>query len=179
MARTPACSFEMLEKDYGDRIFRFCYRLCGHREDAEDLAQEALILAWKSLPQFQGRSSLATWLYRIALNRWRRTRRPPPSDADFDEATAADPTANRLLRLSLDRAMAELPETLRTAFVLVKAEGLKYREAAEVLDVPQGTVQSRVHEATLRLRALLSEELKPGEREERNAAPRLAEGGGG
>jgi RNA polymerase sigma-70 factor, ECF subfamily len=158
---TPG-TFEALYGEYGDRIYRFCYRLCGHAADAEDLTQEVFLAAYQALPRFAGRSSVATWLYRIALYRWRRlhgARRPETVPLD-DEVTVVspDPSEAGLARLSLERALAALPDTLREPFLLVKAEGLKYREAAAVLSIPQGTVQSRVHDAAVMLRGLLAED---------------------
>jgi RNA polymerase sigma-70 factor, ECF subfamily len=154
-------SFEALYAEYGDRIYRFCYRLCGHTADAEDLTQEVFLAAYQSLPRFAGRSSVATWLYRIALYRWRRlhgARRPETVPLDEElAAVSPDPAGAGIERISLERALAVLPDALRDAFLLVKAEGLKYREAAAVLGIPQGTVQSRVHDAAVMLRALLAE----------------------
>jgi RNA polymerase sigma-70 factor, ECF subfamily len=155
-------SFDALYREYGDRIYRFSYRLCGNRADAEDLTQEVFVLAWQGLERFEGRSSLTTWLYRIALNRWHRIRSTRgPETVPLEEGSEAgtrDLAAAQVERLSLESAVAALPEPLREAFILVKAEGLKYREAAAVLEIPQGTVQSRVHDAVVQLRAALSEE---------------------
>ncbi|HEY3283908.1 MAG TPA: RNA polymerase sigma factor [Armatimonadota bacterium] len=158
-------SFEELLRNHGDRVYQFCSRLCGHREDAEDLAQEVLVLAYQGLAGFRGQASLATWLYRIALHRWQRvSSRPvtlPLADEDLVMARGPDPARQGLDRLSLEAALADLPEPLRLAFLLVKAEELSYREAALVLEVPVGTVQSRVHHATLRLRQALREHEEP------------------
>ncbi len=158
-----AGAFESLYNEYGDRVYRFCFRLCGQTADAEDLTQEVFIAAYQGPDRFAGRSSVATWLYRIALYRWRRIQgaAPPTAPLEWEPESAAavpDPAPSHIQRLSLESAMARLPESLRDAFLLVKAEGLKYREAARVLGVPQGTVQSRVHDAIVRLRVLLAEE---------------------
>jgi RNA polymerase sigma-70 factor (ECF subfamily) len=150
---------------YGERIYRFCLRLCRNRADAEDLTQETFLAALQGLDRFAGRSSMATWLYRIAVFRWGRMRRDcrcetvPLEDA---AAITGDPTAHLPDDLSLEAALDALPETMRQAFALVRIEGLKYREAAAVLGAPQGTVQYWVHEATIRLRAALKEEA-PGD----------------
>ncbi len=157
-------SFEALYAGYGTRVYRFCYRLCGQAADAEDLTQEVFLAAFQGLDRFAGRSSLATWLYRVALFRWRRLHGgQQPESVSLDEApevaaTAPDPAFVASEHLALEDALASLPEAPREAFLLVKVEGLKYREAAGVLDVPQGTVQSRVHDAVMRLRALLAED---------------------
>jgi RNA polymerase sigma-70 factor (ECF subfamily) len=155
-------AFDAFYDRYGDPLYRFCYRLCAHAADAEDLAQEVFLAAFQGLDRFTGRSSVATWLFRIAIYRWRRLYgRPGPETISLDEqmpAITADPATAGVERLSLESALAALPDALREAFLLVKAEGLKYREAALVLNVPQGTVQSRVHDAVMRLRGLLAQE---------------------
>jgi RNA polymerase sigma-70 factor, ECF subfamily len=159
-------AFDAMYAAYGDRIYRFCYRLCGHAADAEDLAQDVFLAAFQGLARFEGRSSVATWLYRIALYRWQRLHggQRPETLAITEElevaATAPDPAFVSMERLSLDHAVAALAPALREAFLLVKVEGLKYREAAAALGIPQGTVQSRVHDATMRLRELLAGELE-------------------
>lgn len=163
-AAGDAAAFPALYARHGDRIYRYCFRLCGRATEAEDLTQDVFVAAWQGLGRFEGRSSPLTWLYRIALFRWNRVRRergdetvawadvPEPADA------ASDPARLTVPRLSLAAALEALPDDLRDAFLLVKSEGLKYREAAQALAVPQGTVQWRVSEASRRLRALLDEE---------------------
>jgi RNA polymerase sigma-70 factor, ECF subfamily len=157
-------SFDALLAQYGDRIYRFCHRLCGNATDAEDLTQEVFVAAFEGLPRFQHRSSLETWLYRIAVFRWRaqRDRRKPPTvpldEAQAADAAAPDPARASLSRMELERALAALPEPLRQAFILVKAEGLRCHEAAAVLGIPEGTLKYRVYQAIHRLRALLAAE---------------------
>jgi len=155
-------TWEQFIDTHGDRLFRLSLRLsAGSYADAEDLAQEALIAAYQSLPRFAGRARLTTYLYALTLNCWRKRCRAEgvrPLPLKDQEVVAPDSTLERLV---LDAALAQLTEAQREAFVLVKAEGLTSKEAAAVLKVPQGTVQSRVHEATLRLRTLLSEEITP------------------
>lgn len=159
--------FDRLCDEHGAGVYRFCLRLCdGRAADAEDLAQEALVAAFTGLPRFAGRSSLKTWLYRIVLYQWRRTRRaegmadgsPRVTVLGDVEPSSTDRTAAHIERLSLNAAVDRLPDSLREAVLLVKMEGMTYREAAAVLEVPQGTVQSRVHDAMKRLRELLSED---------------------
>ena len=156
-------SFDAFYDRYSDPVYRLCYRLCGHAADAEDLAQEVFLAAYQGLHRFVGRSSVSTWLYRIAMYRWQRLRAGPMSETvSLEEEPAAlvsaDPAAAGVERLSLGNALDALSVDLREAFLLVKAEGLKYREAAQVLDVPQGTLQYRVHEAVKKLRRLLQDE---------------------
>lgn len=122
------------------------------------------VAAWQGAGGFEGRASILTWLYRIALFRWHRVRAgkergcvswdgtPEPADPHGDPGLAT------LRRITLEAALAALPDELYEAFLLVKSEGLKYREAALVLGIPRGTVQSRVHDAVQKLRVLLQEE---------------------
>jgi RNA polymerase sigma-70 factor (ECF subfamily) len=147
------------------RLYGFCLRLtAGCIDDAEDLTQETLLAAFSSLPRFVGKSSVRTWLYRIAVHRWRHLREkrgPATLPLALDGPAQPDGAAASVVRLSLLAALQSLPEAQREAFLLVKAEGLTHREAAAVLQVPLGTVQSRVHEATHRLRAALSDDPCP------------------
>jgi RNA polymerase sigma-70 factor, ECF subfamily len=168
LRRVPRLTFDALYGEYADPIYRFCYRLSGSAADAEDLAQEVFVLAYQGLAGFEGRSCPSTWLYRIAIRRWQRMRKQPgPTtvhlDEDLDASPSHDPADIVLERLSLGEALGTLPDVLREAFLLVKAEGLSYREAAAILDAPQGTIQWRVHEAVVRLRRQLgNEEGNPG-----------------
>jgi len=153
--------FREFYRQHGDRIYRFCFRLSGSVSDAEDLTQEVFLAAFQGQERFRGRSSVQTWLYQIALNCWRHSRRRPQLDtAALEDAAQAGPDLEQSVTdsLALTCALAALPPDLREAFLLVRAEGLTYREAAQVLDAPQGTVQWRVHEASRRLRVLLAEE---------------------
>ncbi len=152
--------FPAFYREYGDRIYRFCYRLCGSVSEAEDLTQEVFLAAFQGRERFQGRSSLQTWLYRIALNCWRHAHRSPRLETvTWEDVTQTGPGLEQAVtnKITLTCSLAALPPDLREAFLLVKAEGLKYREAAQVLDIPQGTVQWRVHEAARRLRTLLTD----------------------
>lgn len=154
-------AFPAFTQQYGDRIYRFCYRLCGSASDAEDLTQDVFLAAFQGGSRFEGRSSVQTWLYRIALNCWHQSRRTPRPDTTVLEDTAqTGPGLEQAVTdsIALTCALAALPPDLREAFLLVKAEGLKYREAAQALGIPLGTVQFRVHQASRRLRVLLTEE---------------------
>jgi RNA polymerase sigma-70 factor (ECF subfamily) len=155
-----AGSFEKLYDEYGPRIYRFCLRVCHNRADAEDLTQEVFLAAFKGLDRFDSRSSLATWLYRIALFRWRSIRNVKrPRTVSLDETSepfSADPAHAGLDRLALEQALSALPDNLREAFLLVKQEQLLCREAAEILMIPEGTLKSRVHSAIVRLQKLLA-----------------------
>jgi RNA polymerase sigma-70 factor (ECF subfamily) len=161
IADRPA-SFDELYGAYGARIFRFCRRLCANSADAEDLTQEVFVAAFRGLPRFAGRASLTTWLYQIALNRYRSTRAKRRVDTvslDQDEllAPAGDPSEVSTDEIAMQQAMSQLPVIQREAFLLVKGEGLTCREAALALGVPEGTVKFRVYQAIQKLQAALSE----------------------
>lgn len=161
MRPNERADFPAFYQKYGDRLYRFCYRLCGSASDAEDLTQEVFLAAFQGAHRFEGRSSVQTWLYRIALNCWRHSRRAHRLDTTALEDTAqVGPGLEQAVteQMALTCALDALPPDLREAFLLVKAEGLTSREAAQVLGIPQGTVQWQVHTASRRLRALLTEE---------------------
>ena len=178
-----AQAFDTLYGFYGERIYRFCYRLCGRSADAEDLTQEVFVAAFQGMARFEGRSGLATWLYRIALYQWRHRQSGPPACDLLDEETAqglrgADMEKASVDNIVLGQALAALPPALYEAFLLVKMEGLTYREAAAALNTPQGTLQYRVHEAVMRLRALLQtneDEGKQAKEQKRQAIDANAE----
>ncbi len=162
MAREGPPSFEALYAAQADRLYRFCRRICGDPDDAEDLAQDVLVLAYIGLGQLRDERAAAAWLYRIAVHRWRRVvvqRGPKHMSLAEVGATARHPVGqDQTERLALDRALAALPAELREALILVKAERLTYREAALLIGVPQGTIASRIRLAAARMRALLAEE---------------------
>ena len=148
-----------------DRMYAVCRRLTGNDADAADACQEALIAIVRGLPKFDGRSRFGTWAYRIAVNASldelrRRRRRPRPDEAVNERADAADSrpdTATSVSdRLVLDAALAKLSPDFRAAVVLRDVAGLDYAEIAEALDIPPGTVRSRI----ARGRAGLAEALR-------------------
>ena len=164
-------AFEHLSSAYADRVFMLLLRLLGDRSEAEDVAQEVMLRAWRGIARFQGQSSYFTWLYRIAVNEASRAlekkaRRPAGVSIGADElqlpaSPAHDPSQqaeNAELRQALGRALAELPPPLRTAIVLRDVEGLSTQEAAEIAGVSQAAFKSRLHQARLRVRAIIGDE---------------------
>ena len=158
-------AFDLLVLRYQHRLLGLIGRLVRDPHEAEDIAQETFIKAYRALANFRGESAFYTWLYRIAINTANnylvsRGRRPPDTDLDVDddeeiEAQVAladhdSPEANQQrdeLKTAIDRAIAELPEDLRTAFTLREFSGLSYEEITEIMDCPVGTVRSRIFRA--------------------------------
>lgn len=160
---------EAVEQHY-ERIYALLYRLARDTVLAEDLTQDTFAKAWRSMDRFEGRSSLGTWLYKIALNTYRdhlrRNRVPIDSLEDEDSLSSPDPApglieslAAEQLQLRVQQAVDRLPEIYREVVILRCYQGLKYREVAELLEVPIGTVQHRIHVAFEKLRAALGEEV--------------------
>jgi RNA polymerase sigma-70 factor (ECF subfamily) len=156
---------QLLRRHY-DRIHAVCRRVAGSTRDADDACQEALIKIVRSLPRFDGRSSFGTWAYRIATNASldelrKRQRRPTLHAVDDDSRPdAADPRADGFAdrfpdRLVLDDALDRLPEDLRIAVVLRDVADLDYAEIAATLDLPIGTVKSRISRGRAALAAQL------------------------
>lgn len=145
----------LLRRHY-DRVHAVCRRIAGSSRDADDATQEAMISIVRGIGRFDGRSAFSTWIYRIATNaaldELRRRKRRPALHAVGDDAPppeVVDPLAERRLdgvveRISIDDALAGLPEDFRAAVVLRDVADLDYAEIAEVLDVPVGTVKSRI-----------------------------------
>ncbi len=149
-----------------------CRRITGSSSDADDATQEALIKIVRNLPRFDGRSAFTTWAFRIATNAAldelrKRSRRPsisPVSDAARDPADDRAGRRNDRVedRLALDAALGELSDDFRAAVVLRDVVDLDYREIAEILDIPVGTVKSRIARGRSQLAATLRlDELPP------------------
>lgn len=170
--RGDLTAFEPLVERYRERVWRLAYSYLRDREDAWDAAQEAFVRAWQALPSFRGQSAFYTWLFRIAVNvatdraRQRAARRralgsePVPEEewerVMVDPQTPPDDRAARAeQRGRIGAALDALPEHHRTIIMLSDLQGLSYREIAEVLDIPMGTVMSRLHNARKRLRQAL------------------------
>ncbi len=134
--------------------------MTGSPETAEDLAQDTYLKAFSALATFDGRSSIQTWLYRIALNealQWLRRKRLPVLDADV-AALRPDPRDHgheAVIRMDIESAMALLDPPDRAMLLLRYQEGLDYRTIAMAADVAMGTVASRLNRARQRLRQLL------------------------
>jgi RNA polymerase sigma-70 factor (ECF subfamily) len=160
-------AFDELVRRHQAAMLTLARVLTGGRCDADDLAQDVFVRAWRSLRGFRGDSTFRTWLHRVAVNVVRtnqakqgRLRRlfvsagtedepyePPGHDEPVDTALAR--------RQVIDRALAALPGELRVPVTLRDVQGLEYKEIAAILDVPIGTVESRIFRARQRLKPLL------------------------
>jgi len=167
-----------LVKKYQDRLFNTCWRISGHLEDARDLTQETFLRAYEKLSSFRDQSSFYTWIYRVAVNlalshrRKTRRRRAGMGDAvggtagtqaeQLDEriAQASDSAQGKVsdeseLKQTIAHALQELDDDHRAVVVLKDIEGFDYAEIAEVLEIPTGTVKSRLYRARMALRATI------------------------
>jgi RNA polymerase sigma-70 factor (ECF subfamily) len=169
-------AFARLVDETSGHIYRVVLQILGNEQDAEDVLQETYIKAFRSLPDFEGRSSLTTWLYRIAVNEaLMMVRKRKPQTVSVEENSTFDAEAesesmqivdfcclpegeflSSESRRFLDQAIQNLPETLRVVFVMRDVEGLSIQETAEVLDLSESNVKTRLLRARLRLRQELS-----------------------
>ena len=164
-------ALDQLFRQHYDRVVHVCRRITGNEADAADAAQEAMIAIVRSLSKFDGRSSFSTWTYRIATNASldelrRRRRRPlasitPSGDEDGPHQDPADPSSSRPIdrigeREAIEVALMALPEEFRVPVVLRDVADLEYADIAEVLDVPVGTVKSRIARGRAMLAGLLA-----------------------
>jgi RNA polymerase sigma-70 factor (ECF subfamily) len=160
-------AFGQLVLKYQHRAVNFARGILLQSADAEDVAQDAFIRAYRGLGRFHGDSSFRTWLYQIIVNVARTHRRrglarreetEAGSEQPLDTRPAGDDVERQVIdRDQLDRALASLSEPLREAILLRDVEGLDYREIAMALSVPIGTVESRIFRGRAQLRAALRE----------------------
>jgi len=151
----------------GPAVRRYLFGMCGHWHQAEDLAQETLLKAWKKRDSFDGRADVKTWIFRIARNHWldrlRRRRVRPLEQTMISDAHAVSSASGPLqaasrteLAAAIEKAMGRLPDEQREALALRESEGLTFAQIAVLMSVPAGTVKSRVRYAL----GKLADELK-------------------
>ena len=167
-------AFSELVEANQNKIYTLALRMTGSPEDGADLAQEAFLRAWRSLPSFQGESNFSTWLYRLTSNLCidflRREKRrkavtaavpldgeedSPPAQVPDHRFTPESELERRELRAAVDRGLAKLSDDHRQVLVLRELEGLSYVEIAGRLKLEEGTVKSRIARARLALRNIL------------------------
>lgn len=157
-------------------VYRLALKMLQNPQDAEDILQETFIKAYKALPKFDGRSKVSTWLYRIATNEalmFLRRKRPETISMEVPQEDESEEDARPIEIVDwcclpegelmsdeahqyLDQSVDELPERLRMTFILRDIEGLSTREAADVLEISETAVKTRLHRARLQLRESLS-----------------------
>lgn len=158
-------AFEVLVKQYEGKVFAVAYRLCGDRQEGEDLAQEAFLKAWRGLSKFRGEAALATWLVTIVTNIWRdRQRRHQLKSVSLDEPKSFEdgevfyqvsdqgpgPEAlyeTKELQQQLQALINELKPEFRMVLVLRDIQGYSYEEVANMTQTSLGTVKSRINRA--------------------------------
>ncbi len=159
-------AYNLLVLKYQHKVVKLVMRYLRDPAEAEDVAQEAFIKAYRALPQFRGDSAFYTWLYRIAINTAKnalaaRDRSPVRYELDLQGSEESPDPVGRLrdpetpeglalteeIRTTVNSAIEALPEDLRTAIVLRELEGLSYEEIAAAMDCPVGTVRSRIFRA--------------------------------
>lgn len=167
-SRSPAThravggSFEALYREHVGAVYGLCLRLTGQREAAEDCTQETFVAAWRSLTAFEARSSLSTWLHRIAVNQVlarqsglaaKLEKLARDGSAEFPREMADD---DHTPPLDLEKAIATLPDGARHVLVLVGLYGYSHEEAGQSLGIAAGTCRAHLHRA----RRLLGERLE-------------------
>ena len=158
-------AFDLLVLKYQHKIVNLVMRYVRDPELALDIAQEAFIKAYRALPRFRGDSAFYTWMYRIAVNTAKnhlaaQRRRPMDVELDMQDPEQYDlhaklketdtpegVTLSNELQETVERAIAALPEDLRTAIILRELEGMSYEEIAQTMECPVGTVRSRIFRA--------------------------------
>jgi RNA polymerase sigma-70 factor, ECF subfamily len=157
-----ADAFATLVRRHQAHVYTLCLRVLGDREDAADAAQEALVIVARKLDTFRGDARFTTWLHRVTMNvcydQLRAAKRRPVVrrlDPDLPEPDLGPPVEDHADEVAGTRdaaaALAAVPEDFRVALVLADVQDLPYEEIAKVLDVPVGTVKSRVHRGRLAL----------------------------
>ena len=173
--RGDKAAFDVLVLRYQHKVLKLIMRYIRDAAEAEDVAQEAFMKAYRALPAFRGDSAFYTWLYRIAINTAKNSlvsskRRPLTYDLDLQDPEQYDLQARLLesetpeglllteeIRRTVDAAMEALPEDLRTAIMLRELDGLSYEEIAATMDCTVGTVRSRI----FRAREAIDKRLRP------------------
>ena len=171
-------AFDELVRRYQDKVYRLCFKILRHEEDAGEAMQDAFLSAFRGLKNFKAESTFSTWLYRVATNaalmKYRTRRdghisleRSQSDDDDSEPLAIADWSAQPLedlldseTRAVMQEGIDKLPEELRVVFVLRDVEGLSNSEVAEVLTLSVPAVKSRLHRARLQLRNRLDRYFK-------------------
>jgi RNA polymerase sigma-70 factor (ECF subfamily) len=161
-------AFSELIRMHAQGVLNVIYRMCGDAQLAEDAAQETFIRAWQNLSSYRPQTSLRNWLYRIAVNAatdmLRKERRILPDDIEDLHLTNGQAGLETIVSqqertMLVQNAILSLPDASRTVLVLREYEGLSYQEISSTLDIPVGTVMSRLNYARNLLKAMLRPQL--------------------
>jgi RNA polymerase sigma-70 factor, ECF subfamily len=168
-------AFDVLVREHQDRVYDFCFRMVGDREEASDLVQEIFVSVLQNVQKFRHDSKLSTWIFRISKNhclnrlkylkrrgRGRSNEMDSVAEGELAEAAGAPQKPDDALHQARERrrvqeAIARLPGEQRMLVALRDIEGLSYEEIMEITELPEGTVKSRLHRARERLAELLGE----------------------
>lgn len=150
-------AFNKLVELYQERIFNVCFRIIGDFHDAEEATMDTFLACYRSLANFEGKSSFATWIYRIGIRcAYKRRGKHAPKSVSIDELDiSADDSSDEPykylrqaeIQKAIEKAMEALPDRLKEVTILHFLEGLPYRDIAEILECPIGTVGSRINTA--------------------------------
>jgi RNA polymerase sigma-70 factor, ECF subfamily len=182
-------TFEDLLREHHRKAYSYAYRLCGNREDAEDLTQEAFIRAFRAIDRYDPNRPFERWLFRIISNLFVDTLRSRPRQAPLsldspmegqdgdalfndirdDESDPSRLVLREIMDEKLQRAVDSLPPVFRQTVILTDIQGMGYDEASEVLNCAVGTIRSRLHRARVMMRDVLA-----GKPSRRRVAPSLA-----
>lgn len=156
-----AAAFEMLVQTYQNSVYRLALRMCGNAHDAEEVAQEAFVAAWKGLPNFRGESKFSSWLYQLTshaavdfLRREKRHRGNEPIEEQTHlaaEGSPAEAAETAELQAAVQQALQELSPEHREIFLLRQMQQLSYDEIGRLLGLESGTVKSRLNRAKKQL----------------------------
>lgn len=150
-------ALERLLQLYEKKVFRMALAMLKDAGRAEEVTQDAFLKIWRSLPLFDGRARISTWLYTIARNTCLSAVRAESyrQTASLDESTVAESSAPQMSDLALRQSLARLPEMQRTVIALFYLEDKSVKDVAAMLDLPEGTVKSHLHRARSALAAML------------------------
>ena len=152
-------AYEQLYRLHKGRVYGLCTRLCADRDMAEDLTQEAFVLAWRKLSTFRGDSAFGSWLYRITTNvalsylRRQKVFLTSLKSENYEEPAVVSPVEEQM---SLDKAISRLPDGARAVFVLYSVEGYSHSEIGGMLRIAVGSSKAQLHRARQLLRGYLN-----------------------
>ena len=160
-------AFELLVEGNYAVMFKMAFKWCGNKGDAEDITQEACIKLARGLHSFRHDCAFSSWLYRLVINAakdWYKSqnRHPKHGDAGMDLIASDENTEEKLYAKQVWAGVYSLPEGEKDALLLVMAEGLSHKEAAQILNIKESTVSGRIHEARKKLFALFGKEQNYG-----------------